>query len=237
MQPDPLWKPALAEGIATFALTFIGAGSIVWAANDLGSNLVGIAFAHGLVIMVMVAIFGALSGAHVNPAVTLGMWLNGKVDSAKAGVYVIAQLIGAVLGALALKWFIPAAVGDAANYGVPAVGHAFGTGAAQAAAVEAVLTFFLVLTIFAIATDPKNPFKALAPLAIGGVLVACILAGGPISGAALNPARWFGPALVTGTFTDWWVYIVGPLTGGVAAALVWGLVLAPAKQRHPEEPA
>lgn len=224
---EPIFKQALAEALGTLALVFIGAGSVVWTANELGSNLVGTAFASGLVIMVMIAVFGAVSGAHFNPAVTLGMWLNGKIESGRAGVYVIAQLIGAILGAILLKWFIPVAVGESVKYGIPSVGHFFGTGPAQAAAVEAVLTFLFVLTIFAMLTDDENPYRSIAPLAVGGMLIACMLGGGPISGAALNPARWFGPALVTGNFTDWWVYIVGPLAGGVAAALLWGLVLHP----------
>lgn len=231
---EPLAKPAIAEGLGAFALTFIGAGAVVFAGNDIGGGLVGVALAHGLVIMVMVVAFGAVSGGHFNPAVTIGMWLNGKVDSAKAGVYIAAQLTGAVLGALVLKFTIPTAVADAANLGTPKVGHVFGAGSAQAVLGETVLTFFLVLTIFAVATDDTNPFSGLAPLAIGGVLIACILAGGPLSGAALNPARWLGPALVSGSFTDWWVYLVGPIMGGIVAAMLWGLLLDPKRNKPPQ---
>lgn len=202
----------LAEFIATFALIFIGAGSILS-----GNGLTGIAFAHGLVIMCMVYAVGHISGAHINPAVTIGMWVTKNISSKEGFAYIIAQLLGAVLGALALKTvFVD--VSSSLNLGTPAL--ASGLTLFNGILVEAIITFFLVFVIFAVAVDKRAP-KGMYGLAIGMVVTFGILAVGPLTGAAMNPARAFGPALVSGYFVNHLVYWVGPIVGGVVGALTY----------------
>ncbi len=217
------WQRCLAEAIGTFALIFIGAGAIIAnVISDGGVGLVGIAFAHGIVLAVVVTATMNISGGHINPAVTVGLWSVRKIDSKHALLYIIAQLVGAVLGALALKFLYPAGAAASVSLGtpVPLGGLSFAT----AAAIEAVLTFFLVFAVFGTAVDHRAP--KVGGFAIGLVLVFDILAGGPLTGASMNPARTFGPALVSGTWTQHLVYWIGPILGGVVAAIVYGRLLA-----------
>jgi aquaporin Z len=212
-------RQAIAEFVATFALVFIGAGSVVMAANQ-QSDLVGVALAHGLVLAVMVSVIGHISGGHVNPAVTISAWVAGKIDSARAVLYIVAQLAGAIAGAGFLRWVMPEDVWRVGQLGTPLLAGFLSTG--QAVLLEAVLTFFLVFTVFGVAVDDRGAFGKIAGLPIGLVLTFDILVGGPLTGAAMNPARSFGPALVSGTWDDWWVYWIGPIGGGViAGALYW----------------
>lgn len=223
-----------AEFISTFALVFIGAGSVIMAVNNNlagaqgAGQLLGIALAHGLVLAIMISVTAHISGGHVNPAVTIGLWVTGKVETTRAVCYIVAQLAGAVLGALALRLIVPQVLWKRADLGTPQVAHAFGMSNGGAVALEAILTFFLVFAVFGTAVDDRGAFSKLAGFPIGLVLTFDILAGGPLTGAAMNPARAFGPALLSGTWTDWWVYWVGPIAGGVIAALVyWMLFLRP----------
>jgi aquaporin Z len=211
-------EQALAEVIGTLALVFIGAGSVVVASAGVGSGLLGVALAHGLVLAIMVSSFGHISGGHFNPAVTVSVWVAGKIESARAIVYVLAQLLGAVIGAALLRVVMPSDVWRRADLGATTV-HAISNG--QAVLLEAILTFFLVITVFATAIDDRGVFKSIAGLAIGLVLAFDILVGGPLTGASMNPARSFGPAVVGGTWTGFWVYIVGPVVGGLVAASVY----------------
>lgn len=209
-------KKYLAEFIATFTLIFIGAGSIL--ANN---NLTGIAFAHGLAIMCMVYATAHISGAHINPAVTIGMWVTKKINSKDGFFYIVAQLLGGVVGALALKTvFVD--VSSSLNLGTPAL--ASGLSFFNGVLVEAILTFLLVFVIFAVAVDKRAP-KGFYGLAIGMVITFDILAGGPLTGAAMNPARAFGPAIVSGYFVNHLVYWVGPIVGGVAGAVTYNKFL------------
>jgi aquaporin Z len=210
-----------AEFIATFALIFIGAGAVIMTSDALGGDLVGVALAHGLTLAIMVTAIAHISGGHVNPAVTIGLWVTGKVDSARAVVYIIAELAGAVVGALALRMIVPETLWRKTMLGTPQVNHAVGMSNANAVAMEAVLTFFLVFVVYATAVDDRGTAFKLAGFPIGLVLTFDILVGGPLTGAAMNPARSFGPALVSATWTDWWVYWVGPITGGVLAGLAY----------------
>jgi aquaporin TIP len=203
---------AVAEFVGAFALVFIGVGAIVSEAS-----LVGVAFAHGLVIAVMASAVGHISGGHFNPAVTFGFLITRRMAPALAGVYVAAQLAGAVLAALALNVVFPSEVN--LDTGVPVVNDTAGNGSGVLA--EAILTFFLVWVIFATAADPRGAFKSIAGLAIGLTITLDILAGGPLTGAAMNPARALGPELVQWRWDDFWVYIIGPLVGGGAAALLY----------------
>ena len=206
----------LAEGIATFTLVFIGAGAIL--ADPIAEGgIVAIALAHGLVIMCMVYATGHISGAHINPAVTIGMWVTKKIDTKDGISYIIAQLLGATVGAFALKSFLVNA--DAAlNLGTPAL--ASGVSVLNGIFIEAILTFFLVFVIFATAVDKRAP-AGMYGLAIGMTITADILIGGPLTGAAMNPARAFGPALVSGYFVNHLVYWIGPIVGGIVGAVTY----------------
>ena len=220
-------KRAVAEFVGTFALVFVGAGSIA-----IGNDLVGVALAHGLVIAVMASAVGHISGAHFNPAVTLAFLVTRRMAPGLAAVYWVTQFAAALLGALLLTLVLPDALTDPVGLGAPAVGDPIGAGAAVV--IEAVLTFFLVWVIFATATDPRGAFATISGLAIGLTITLDIFMGGPLTGAAMNPARAFGPELVGGEWADAWVWYLGPALGAVAAALLYEtLYLRPS---HPVVP-
>jgi aquaporin TIP len=221
----------VAEFIGAFALTFIGAGAIMSATSFEGYSLIGVAAAHGLVIAVMVCAFGHVSGGHFNPAVSIGMLITKRMNPTEFVGYVVAQCVGGIAAALLLAGLYDAAVKDSTHLGVPALG--VGVSVGQGLVIEAVLTFFLVVVIFGVAVDPKGSFNAVAGLPIGFVIFFDILMGGPLTGAAMNPARWIGPALVDGYWSDGWIYIVAPLAGGIAAALVYEYVIVPGKPTSP----
>jgi MIP family channel proteins len=228
-------EQAVAEFLGAMALIFIGAGAVAVLAPQFepGSALVGIALAHGLVLAIMVSNLGHISGGHFNPAVTLSVWVAGKIETGRAAVYVLAQLVGAAAGAGLLRLILPSGLWRATSLGVPQVSHAAGFTNGKAVLLEAVLTFFLVFTVFASAIDERGTFKSLAGLTIGLVLTFDILMGGAITGAAMNPARWFGPALVGGKWTDWWVYLIGPAIGGVVASSVYLFIFLRDKEEAP----
>lgn len=212
-----LSRRAAAEGLAAFALVFAGCGAIVADARyDNALGVVGVSLAFGLVIMVMIYATGHLSGAHINPAVTVAFTLTRHFPVREAVAYVGAQLAGASAGALVLlaAWTDkPAALGAT----VPSVD------VETALLYEAVLTAFLMFVIIAVATDTRA-VGAAAAIAIGGTVGLDALFGGPITGASMNPARSFGPALVTGEWQDFWVYIVGPLLGAACGGFAYQFV-------------
>ena len=212
MEYDPL-RRGIAELIGTFTLIFVGMGSIMFAS----SGILGVALAHGLAIAIMASAVGHISGGHFNPAVTLGFLVTRRIAPSLAGVYWISQLAGAVLGALALRATFP----DETNLdsGVPVLNPTIGTGSGLL--LEAIMTFLLVWVIFATAVDPGGAFKSISGLAIGLTITIGVLAAGPLTGAALNPARALGPELVQNVWDDFWVYIVGPSVGAVVAALLF----------------
>lgn len=218
---NSLTKPCLAEFIGTFALIFVGIGSIYHLGGLGAGGLLGIAFAHGLTIAVMVSATGAISGGHLNPAVTFGLLVGGQIDSRKAIAYWIAQLAGAI--AAAALCYKVVGVGGAAVVagGTPDLGP--WVGIRKGIAVEAVLTFFLVFVVYGSAVDPRAP--KIGGLAIGFTVALDILFGGPLSGAAMNPARTFGPALVSGHWEHHIVYWIGPMLGGGVAGIVYGRYL------------
>ena len=213
MEYDPL-RRGLAEFVGTFTLIFVGVGSIVFARD---AGLVGIALAHGLAIAVMASAVGHISGGHFNPAVTFGFLVTRYIAPSLAVAYWVAQLAGATLAAVALRLTFH----DQANLdsGVPVVSQTIGAG--SGVLLEAILTFFLVWVIFATAADPGGAFKSIAGLAIGLTITMNILAAGPLTGAAMNPARALGPELVFNVWDDFWVYLVGPLLGAAAAAIAY----------------
>jgi aquaporin Z len=233
MDYDPI-RRGFAEFVGTFALIFVGAGTIMTldklllpatngsaqAAGVYGSlTLVSVALAHGLVIAVMASAVGHISGGHFNPAVTLGFLITRRLALSLALVYWSVQFLGATAAALLLKWFYPENVRAVSNLGSPALGA--GVSVWQGVVIELVLTFFLVWVIFATAADPGGAFKSIAGLAIGFTITLDIFMGGPLTGAAMNPARAFGPELAGNTWTGWWIYWVGPIAGALIAALVY----------------
>lgn len=221
-----LLKQCVAEGIGTFTLIFIGVGAIY----NLGSvpgGLLGIALAHGLAIAVMVSATGGISGGHLNPAVTFGLLVGGKIDLGKTIAYWTAQLAGATAAGLLCVWLLG---GGAVAGGTPDIPQGGSTPAGipvvsvgQAIAVEAVLTFFLVFVVYGSAVDVRAP--KIGGLAIGLTVALDILFGGPLTGAAMNPARTFGPALASGHWNNHLVYWIGPLLGGALAGLIYGRFL------------
>ena len=211
----------IAEAFGTFLFFFVGAGSVVLgdylaASGGSGPGLLGIALAHGLALAVLVSALGAVSGGHFNPAVTLGVWIMGRITPLRAALYVVAQLAGGLAAGLALK-VIFADAWQASNIGTPALGA--GISPAIGIAVEAVLTALLVLAVIGTAVDPRGP--KIGGLAIGLAVAADILMGGPLTGAAMNPARWFGPAVAAGAYADWYVWWIGPAIGAAVAALIY----------------
>lgn len=221
-RPD-LPRRALAEGLAAFALVFAGCGAVV--ANEVdGGQLgaVGVALAFGLVIMVMVYATGHLSGAHINPAVTLAFTLTRHFPRRDAAAYIGAQLAGALAGALVLLavWTSkPADLGAT----IPSVG------VGSALVYECALTAVLMFVIMAVATDTRA-VGAAAAIAIGGTIGVDALAGSAVTGASMNPARSFGPALAAGQWADFWIYVAGPIAGAALGALAYQAV----RGEHPE---
>lgn len=218
-----LTRRAAAEFLGAFVLVFAGCGAIVAEAEHPGAlGAMGIALAFGLAVMAMVYATGHLSGAHLNPAVTLAFAMTRHLPAREGLAYMGAQLVGAIAGALLLLavWpSEPAALGATS----PTIG------AGGAVAYEAALTAILMFTIMAVATDTRA-VGAGAAIAIGGAVGLGALFGGPVTGASMNPARSIGPALVTGQLGDLWIYIVGPIIGAAAGAFAYQLVRGPAAE-------
>ncbi len=212
----------VAEAIGTFLFFFVGIGAVVLGpfTGDTSGGLIGVAFAHGLALAVMVSALGAVSGGHFNPAVTFGVLLTGRIEPARAAMYVGAQLVGAVVAAFAVRSVFPESAWEPVLLGTPAV--ADGISVAGAIIIEAILTMVLLVAVFGTAIDPRAP--KIGGLAIGLAVAADILMGGPLTGGAMNPARWFGPAVVSGTFDNWYVWWIGPLVGAAIVALVYRYV-------------
>ncbi len=215
--PPNLPRRAAVEGLAAFALVFAGCGAVVADTTHGGAlGAVGVSLVFGLVIMAMVYATGHLSGAHINPAVTVAFTPTRHFPLRDAAAYIGAQFAGATAGALLLLAVWPQKPGWLGAT-VPTVG------AGSAMLYETVLTAFLMFVIIAVATDTRA-VGAAAALAIGGTVGLDALFGGPITGASMNPARSFGPVLASGTWTDFWVYLVGPLLGAALGAFAYQLV-------------
>ncbi len=206
-------KKLIAEFIGTLTLIFIGAG-----AGAVSGSLVAVALAHGLVIVAMAYSLGDISGIHINPAVTIGLAAGGKIDIGEAVGYIVAQILGAIVGAVLLV----VVLGSPADAG--ALGNtvlADGVSPVQGFVIEMMLTFFLVHTIYH--TAVSGTAGNMAPIAIGMTLVFSIMMGGTLTGASLNPARTLGPAIMSAGVFPWgqlWLYLAGPIAGGVLASIV-----------------
>ncbi len=211
-------KALIAEFIGTFTLIFIGVGVIAGNyINGGATGLVGIALAHGLAIAVMVSATAAVSGGHLNPAVTIGLYFAKKINAQNTLGYVIAQCLGGIAAAALIKLCLPADVLTTVGMGTPAPGQGIPVGCAFM--TEIILTFFLVFVVYGTAVDKRAP--KVGGLFIGLTVALDILMGGPISGAAMNPARHLGPALLGGGVQYIWLYWLGPVLGGILAALTY----------------
>jgi MIP family channel proteins len=219
----------IAELVGTLFLTFVVCTVVILyvstgaQAAQFGSDFAVVGLAHGFVLFMLVLTLGGVSGGHFNPAVTVAAGLLRRIDPVDAIVYILAQLSGGVLGALLAKGLL-LDEGRGTNYGATEVSPLLG-GNFQGAVVEALGTFLLVLAVVAVAMNPRVR-REWAPLGIGLTLGFVVMIFGPLTGAAVNPARWFGPALIGEEFGGVWPFLIGPLVGGVVAALFFRYVIA-----------
>ena len=216
-----------AEGIATYCLVFFGPLSVMLSVVAFGDGLsteaiLMISFAHGSAIGLMVYAFGHVSGAHINPAVTIPMIITRKIGIADGVGYIVLQLVGAVAAAFTLKAVLPE-LGAAVNFGTQAPGELINFSATSAVGLEAIFTFFLVTVIFMTAVH-KKAAAGIQGISIGGMVFLLHIVGVPLTGASMNPARTFGPALASGFWEFHWVYWVGPIIGGIIAGLIMNYV-------------
>jgi aquaporin Z len=217
-------RRAVAEALGTGALVFIGAGAIVQIGYSGDGSLLAVAAAHGLILAIMVSAFGHISGGHFNPAVTFGFLMTKRIEFPMAVVYMISQFVGAVIAALLLRIVFDDQVVDATHLGAPGLGP--GVAVWEGFILELVMTFLLVLVVFATAVDERGAFHLIAGFGIGLTIFADILVGGPVTGAAMNPARAFGPQLVGNYWADGWIYYIAcPIGGAIAAVLYVQLYL------------
>jgi MIP family channel proteins len=218
-------QPLLAEFLGTFYLCFAGIAAILSATPAVGSGagIVGIALAHGLALSIAVSSFGGISGAHFNPAVTLGFFVTGRLPVMSVGPYIVAQLLGGTTAAFICRLIFPVEAVVQAQLGLPLPA----VWASPVAVVigEFVMTYLLMTSIFGTAVDARGQAVKIGGFAIGLTVAFDILAGGALTGASMNPARSFGPALVVGNFAWHWVYWVAPILGACAAAIVYERVL------------
>jgi len=213
--------PYLAESLGTFMLVFGGPGAAAVNAASKGSvEDVGVGLCFGLVVMAAIFAFGHISGAHINPAISVAFRLLGRIDNLKLVAYVAAQLVGAALGGLAIYAILGSDIDGAAT--VPTIG-----GWDSALASEVLLTFFLAMVVLAVATDDRAQ-GAFAAIAIGGYVAVAATGWGPVAGASMNPARSFGPAIASGVWDYHWVYWLGPVAGAALAVAAYEILRPPA---------
>ena len=214
----------VAEFIGTFILVLAITLSVTLFVNSAGtgSDWVVVGLVHFLVLFMLVQTLGSVSGAHLNPAVTLGLAVLRKIRINDAVVYILLQLAGAVAAALVLKFLLIDQLADQQHYGAPSLNHSLLGTTAGGLIAEGIGAFLLVWTVTAVAVNPRAA-RDWAGLAIGGVLGLQVMILGPLTGGSINPARWFGPALLAGNVVknDWWLYIIGPLGGGVLGAIAY----------------
>src|SRR5438874_4473567 len=214
----------LAEFIGTFIVVFIAAGAIVADVFLTRTRLtdsfgpLGIIAAYGLAVAFAMLVVMPVSGAHLNPVISISAYVARRLSFSEAAGYVLAQVAGGIVAAFLLRAIMPKSAFDFASGGVP--GLATGLKALQATSVEVVLTFFLTFTFWAVLVDERGP-RAMAPFAVGLVIIAGGLAGSAFTGAAMNPVRWLGPALASVHLSNWLIWTVGPLLGGLLGSLAY----------------
>ena len=219
-----LWQKLAAEFIGTFALILAASGSIcadqyLHAGGATGFGILGVAVAQGLAISLMVTSLGHISGGHFNPAISIGFWVTKRLSTIETIFYWAAQILGALAAAYFLAAVLPDSIWRPVSLGVTNLAPDFTR--MHGMLLEAVLTFFLVFVVFATAVDQKGAFSKIAGFAIGLTITMDILIGGPFTGGSMNPARTLGPAVASNQWTNHGVYWVGPLFGGIVAAVVY----------------
>jgi len=222
MKDRNIWKALLAELLGTMILVFVGCGSCTnW--NGDKPSIVQISLAFGITVATMAQAVGHISGCHINPAVTVGLLVAAKIKPIKAALYILFQCAGGIIGAAILRSLLPPnllseeELGN--NLGMTTLGK--GVGVAQAFGIECVITFVLVLTVFGVCDELRDDVKGSAPLAIGLSITACHLAAIKFTGSSMNPARTFGPAVISGVWDEHWVYWMGPCVGGAIAGILY----------------
>jgi aquaporin Z len=208
---EDLFRRGVAEFVGAFTLIFIGGGAGIVSHSD----IVAIALANGLAIGIMVSNLGHISGGHFNPAITLGFVATRRITLPLAAAYWFFQLLGATAAAFILRYLFSETLVKLGAAPVPHISDG------KALLLEAIMTFFLVWAVWATAVDERGAFKAIAGLAIGLTITIDVFVGGPITGAAMNPARAFGPELAGNVWTGWWIYWIGPMAGALVAALAY----------------
>jgi MIP family channel proteins len=217
--PKSYW----AEFLGTFTLCFAGQGAIVMQQAAGTNNLLVIAVAHGLALSVMISSLATSSGAHFNPAVTFGFWVTRRMSLTSAITYWVSQLLGAIAASFLLRAVVPGEPGATVHFGVPML--AAGVSVGQGFLLEFVMTFFLVTAVWGTLVDERA--RMIGGFGVGLAVCMDILFGGPLTGAAMNPARAFGAACASGVWTDHWLYWVAPLAGGAAAARIYKSLMSP----------
>lgn len=229
MKSPGIARKMLIEGLGTFFLVFVGSGAIIsmaflGSANGYAQLLV-IALAHGLALAIAVTAALSISGGNINPAVTIAMLVARKINVSNAIFYIMAQVIGAAVATALLISIVPLHIGASVGWGVPTLASSITV--YQGIAIEAVITFLLVTSVFMTAVNPKAP--KIGGLGIGLTLAIVILFAGPFTGGAANPAVALGPEIATLNFTNWYVYWIGPVIGGIISALICNYILLKSK--------
>ncbi|MFP6621780.1 MAG: MIP/aquaporin family protein [Pirellulaceae bacterium] len=238
-------KKCAAEFVGTFYLCFAGISAILCDQLTGGQvGLLGIALAHGIALSIGVAVTGGISGGHLNPAVTVGLLVTRKIEPPMAGKYILSQLAGATFAALVCQAIFQHLPGAQLRAAIPLPGVIEGVGTTPenfgmvpVLMAEFVMTFLLVTSVYSVAVDTRGKAVKIGAFAIGLTVTFCILAGGSVSGASMNPARSFGPALVNLYFVNHWYYWVAPILGGIAGGLFYQNVLLEDETSDSEEPA